>query len=88
MSVPARKRRTAANPRGLQYAVCEGTGKRGYRSKKDARVARQRHPKDGLHVYRCDGCGHFHLGHLPLLVRSGVVSRGGYYEAVRERAAG
>lgn len=85
MTVPARKRRVAVSLGSIQYSRCEVSGKRGYQSKRDARIARSQQKFAGLHIYRCPDCGAFHLGHLPLLVTSGVVARGDYYEQVRER---
>lgn len=85
MTVPARKRRVTASLKHLQWVRCETSGKRGYWSRGDAKTARSRQRFEGLHIYRCADCGRFHLGHLPLLVTSGVVTRGDYYDAVRER---
>jgi hypothetical protein len=60
--------------------MCETSGKRGYRSKADARVARSRQRGyAGLRVYRCSGCGGWHLGHLAVEVIEGAVSRAERY---------
>lgn len=83
----SRKRRSSDRPKQLQFAVCEATGKRGYFSKRDARTARARHHQaSSLSVFRCDACGHVHLGHLPLGVRVGMISRSAYKDAARARA--
>ena len=49
--------------------MCPATGKVQYangakaaKAKKALRTRRNAAPQDGLSVYRCDACGHFHLG--------------------------
>lgn len=71
-------------------ADCAVSGKRGYATRREAKTARQQLPTKfkRLRVYRCGDCGSFHLGHLPLVVLTGAVPRGVYYDAVRERAHG
>lgn len=43
---------------------CEATGKRCYRSERQAKRARTRHIHDRLRAYRCAFCGRWHLTHL------------------------
>jgi hypothetical protein len=68
-----------ARTRAEEWVLCEVSGKRGYATRAAAKVARRRHP-DGprLRIYLCD-CGHLHLGHLPLRIINGSVTRADVY---------
>lgn len=55
---------------------CPTTGKRAYCNKKQAKAARRRTPNGHrLNIYRCEHCGFLHLGHMPTVVRSGVLDK-------------
>lgn len=63
------------------------TGKRAWQARADAKAFARllgRQGKPGMNAYRCTiegGCGLFHIGHLPGVVRSGEVGRSDYYGA-------
>ena len=70
----------------MTWATCTHCGKRSYLSRHEARKARRLHTdRRGLNVYRCEGSGYYHLGHLSELVRRGRVTRNELYG---EREAG
>ena len=89
-------RRDAPQP-GTWYP-CQRTGKRGWLTRADARRARTRTRGNGadttkarpLTIYRCrddehgDGCGLFHVGHLPRAVVKGYVPRAEVYVKPRD----
>ena len=88
-------RRDAPSP--ATWYPCQGTGKRGYLTRADARRARARTRGSGadekagsLSIYRCQdrggvkGCGWFHIGHLPKSVVQGDVPRGEVYHKPRD----
>lgn len=57
------------------WATCTTCGKRSYLTKHAARQARQLLPdRRGVSVYECGG--YYHIGHLPLAVRRGRMTRG------------
>lgn len=59
---------------GQAGSRCPTCGKLRYPSRKDARRAASRIPRDGrLAAYECDGW--WHLGHLPTVVRRGDLER-------------
>ncbi len=66
------------NPMHIAYVFCDEHSKRGYFKKKDAeRAIRKWHKGEHLDVYPCTrGTGLWHIGHLPIKVRAGVVARG------------
>jgi len=45
------------------YTTCTTTGKRGYESRKNAKVVTRLTDK-GMRVYRCDDCDLWHIGHV------------------------
>lgn len=54
-------------------------GKRAYASRKAARAARRLHnghgeTRNGMHAYRCQASGHWHLGHRPTVLSRGIVA--------------
>lgn len=61
------------------------TGKRAWQTRRDAKAAASlagRNGLPGMNAFRCveeDGCGLFHIGHLPAAVRSGEIGRSEYY---------
>jgi hypothetical protein len=64
---------------GQQWAsdVCS-TGKRSHFTRRGAKVAVKRLRALGgqsLGCYRCDACGHWHVGHRPKVVTRGVITK-------------
>lgn len=51
------------------------TGKRGYYTRSDAKTVRNRHGSTGMNAYRCVVCEMWHVGHLPIDVRRGEITR-------------
>jgi len=53
------------------------SGKVQYANRKQAKIARARHPRSRtkLRVYRCPDCGWVHLGHQPDNVRNGTYDK-------------
>lgn len=66
---------------GKHVSRCETTGKRGYLTRNDARLARRRQELTSGHLnaYRCDHCPYWHLGNLAGLVISGRTTRASLY---------
>ena len=62
------------------YIHCNGCGKRGYHTKRDAKRARSRTRgtiEGHLSIYRCVACPElWHVGHLPTQVLDGRMARG------------
>lgn len=58
-----------------EWTRCEGTGKRRYESKRDARIAARQQELKGVDQYLCTRCNGYHNGHLPKLVKDGDVVR-------------
>lgn len=55
---------------------CGATGKRMWSTRRRARTAARRvNPGEHMSAYRCDGCGWFHIGHIPRAVVDGVIER-------------
>lgn len=59
--------------RSVGAGECSLTGKVGFVSRADARrvVKRERHVLGRMRAYLCDGCGWWHVGHLPRAVVRG-----------------
>ena len=66
---------------------CATCGKRCYLTRHAARQARKakrlHSDRRGLNVYRCEGSGYYHLGHLSDLVRRGRVTRDEMYGEIK-----
>lgn len=61
---------------GWHILICPQTGKRGFRSKKDAKTAMRRaHPNGAMNAYRCSACRLWHYGHLPASIIRGNATR-------------
>ena len=66
------------------------TQKRAFFDRRAAKAAARSHRKAGttnMHVYYCDLCSHWHIGHLPAAVVRGEVSTAEWY-AQRDAANG
>lgn len=62
--------------------ICTATGKRMYLDRKTAvKIGRLHH--EHLSAYRCDDCGHWHLGHLAQDILRGRETRTDRYRPVR-----
>lgn len=56
-------------PWNLYLGTCDATGKRMYSERSTAKkVAREMRGR-GLTTYRCDDCGHWHIGHRSVWTR-------------------
>jgi hypothetical protein len=65
------------------WTTCDTHEKRAYKSRKAAKIALDNsHPDDsGMRPYRCTEIdGAWHLGHLPRLVKQGIVGADTYYD--------
>lgn len=61
--------------------ICPATGKRMYLDRKTAtKIGRLHH--EHLSPYRCEDCGHFHIGHLPPDIIRGADTRTDRYRPV------
>lgn len=56
------------------HSICD-CGKRSYATRNDARAARRRTGSSGLSTYRCKASGHWHIGHSPIPLKHGVITR-------------
>ena len=60
---------------------CQATGKIMLLDRASARKLARQHP-DHMHEYRCDACGHYHIGHLAPAVIRGILTRSDIYQPV------
>jgi hypothetical protein len=61
----------------VRYTNVTGCGKRGYLTATDARRDNRRARqagRNGMRPYRCVACAFWHLGHLPAVVRAGLLT--------------
>lgn len=67
-------------------STCPLTGKLIYASRKLARRARSQLVRaHELNVYRCEGCGGYHIGHMPPEVRRGELDKDEWLDRTRGR---
>lgn len=72
-----------------QYSIhaC-ATGKWCFTSRKEAktllRTLKQQGEGKACRAYECRDCGYWHVGHLPHMVRRGIVSQNEFYTRVKK----
>lgn len=69
--------RRAANDGGTHNAC--PSGNLAHTSRRDAKVHAVRHRGGHVRPYRCDDCGLWHIGYLPVQVRRGLESADEHY---------
>jgi hypothetical protein len=61
---------------GYSIGLCPVSGKKRYITKKNAKkVVKIMRNNKGLHAYRCDDCGDWHIGHHSIAVMKGRARR-------------
>lgn len=71
-----------ADLHSVPWTTCPVTGKRGYATRRYAKAVIRDITHGGrgrMRPYECDGCGKWHVGHMPGRVRAGEVSAADYY---------
>lgn len=60
-------------------ASCDKRGHRTRASAKEHARKLRKAGRKGVRPYLCEACGHFHVGHIPTVVRKGVMSDAAWY---------